>query len=115
MATAHIKKDDLVIVTTGAASFRGQTGKVLRVLPKKNQVIVQGLRMITKSTKATQTNQGGLIKREGPIHISNVKKVTGDEKPAAKAAKAAKAPAAAKPAAAKKKAAAKPKKSTDES
>ena len=71
MAKFHIKKDDQVIVLAGAD--KGRTGKVLKVLRDKERVIVEGIHMVSKSTKPSAANpQGGIIKQEAPIHISNV-------------------------------------------
>ena len=71
MAKFHIKKDDQVIVLAGAD--KGKTGKVLKVLRDKERVIVEGIHMVSKSTKPSAANpQGGIIKQEAPIHISNV-------------------------------------------
>ena len=82
----HVKKGDQVQVTTG--NHRGAQGKVLQVLPKKEQVLIEGVRLIKKHTRRSQDHpNGGIIQREGPIHISNVKLI---EK-AAKAEKAKKA------------------------
>ncbi|MCE9611394.1 MAG: 50S ribosomal protein L24 [Chthoniobacter sp.] len=68
----HVKKGDQVQVITG--NHLGATGKVLAVLPKKQQVLIEGVRLIKKHVKKTQDNpQGAIIEREGPIHISNVK------------------------------------------
>jgi large subunit ribosomal protein L24 len=72
---ARIKTDDQVIVISG--KDRGKQGKVLRVDPKNEKVIVEGLNMIKRHQKAQQTGptsqqQGGVIEREAPIHISNV-------------------------------------------
>ena len=70
----HVKKDDQVLVFTGYHS--GAAGKVLAVLPKKQQVLIEGVRLIKRHVKKTQDNpQGAIIEREGPIHISNVKLV----------------------------------------
>jgi large subunit ribosomal protein L24 len=70
----HVKKGDNVAVITG--NHKGATGKVLQVLPKKQQVLIEGVRIIKKHTRKSQDNpQGAIIEREGPIHISNVKKV----------------------------------------
>jgi large subunit ribosomal protein L24 len=83
----HVKKGDNVQVITG--NHRGAKGKILAVLPKKSQVIIEGVRLIKRHTKRSQDNQqGGIIEREGPIHISNVKAIV-EEAPAPKA-KAAK-------------------------
>ena len=70
----HVKKGDNVQVITG--NHKGATGKILQVLPAKQQVLIEGVRMIKKHTKKSQDNpQGAIIQREGPIHVSNVKKV----------------------------------------
>jgi large subunit ribosomal protein L24 len=75
----HVKRGDQVQVITGNHS--GSTGKVLAVLPKKQQVLIEGVRLIKKHTKKSQDNpQGAIIQREGPIHISNVKVVEQSEK-----------------------------------
>jgi len=67
----HVRKGDLVVVTAG--NNRGATGEVLRVLPDKDRVVVQGVNMRAKHLKPTQANpQGGIVRRESPIHISNV-------------------------------------------
>lgn len=71
----HVSKGDEIVVITG--NHRGATGKVLQVLTKKNQVLVEGVRMIKKHTKKSQDHpNGAIIEREGPIHISNVKLAT---------------------------------------
>ena len=68
----HVKKGDNVEVITGV--HRGASGKILQILPKKQQVLVEGVRMIKKHQKKSQDNpQGAIVQREGPIHISNVK------------------------------------------
>jgi large subunit ribosomal protein L24 len=68
----HVKRGDTVQVITG--NHKGATGKVLQILPKKSQVLIEGVRMIKKHTKRSQDSpQGAIIEREGPIHISNVK------------------------------------------
>lgn len=67
----HIKKGDTVIVNSG--EYRGQTGKVLEVLTKSSRAIVEGVNLISKHTKPNAENpQGGIIKKEAPIHISNL-------------------------------------------
>lgn len=74
----HVKKNDQVQVITG--NHKGATGKVLAVLPKKQQVLIEGVRLIKKHTRKSQDNpQGAIIEREGPIHISNVKRVEQEE------------------------------------
>lgn len=76
----HVKRNDEVQVISG--SQRGQKGKVLQILTKKNRVIVEGVNMIKKAVRPTQTNpKGGFEEREGSIHISNIKLVKrGDSK-----------------------------------
>lgn len=75
----HIRKGDTVIVTAG--NDKGATGEVLRVLPKRDRVVVQGVNMRSKHLKPTEANpQGGILRREMPIHISNVSPVV-DGKP----------------------------------
>ena len=70
----HVKKGDNVTVITG--NHKGASGKVLQVLPKKQQVLIEGVRIIKKHTRKSQDNpQGAIVEREGPIHISNVKRV----------------------------------------
>jgi large subunit ribosomal protein L24 len=72
----HIRKGDTVIITAG--NDRGATGEVLRVLAKENRVVVQGVNVRAKHLKPTQANpQGGIVRREMPIHISNVSPVVG--------------------------------------
>src|SRR5205823_483808 len=79
----HVKKGDEVVVISG--NHRGASGKVLQVLPAKQQVLIEGVRIIKRHEKKSQENpQGRIAQREGPIHISNVKLV----EPAAKTEKA---------------------------
>ena len=71
MGKLHIKKGDIVIVNTGKNS--GKEGKVLQVFPKDQRAIVEGINLVSKHTKPTAANpQGGIIKQEAPIHISNL-------------------------------------------
>ena len=68
----HVKKGDDVVVISG--NHRGSTGKILQILTRKNQVLIEGVRMIKKHVKKSAEHQnGGIIEREGPLHISNVK------------------------------------------
>lgn len=70
----HVKKGDQVEVIAG--NYRGSTGKILQVLPKKNRVLIEGVRLIKKHLRKSQDNPSGKIaEREGPVHISNVKLV----------------------------------------
>ncbi len=67
----HVKKGDEVKILTGKDI--GKTGRVLMVLPEKERVLVEGINMKTHHDKPTQDNpQGGRLKREGAIHVSNV-------------------------------------------
>ena len=81
MAIAHVRKGDTVIVVAGKE--RGKKGKVLRVIPEKGRVVVERINMIKKHQKPTQKiRQGGIIEREGAIHLSNVMLVDpGSNKP----------------------------------
>ncbi len=66
-----IKKEDNVVVISG--NFKGKTGKILKVFPKKNRVIIEGVNLRKRHTKASQQNpQGGIIEKESPIEASNV-------------------------------------------
>lgn len=67
----RVKKGDTVVVITG--KDKGKSGKVLKVFPKANRVLVEGANVITKHQKPNAINpQGGIINKEAPIHISNV-------------------------------------------
>jgi len=71
MAQLHIKKGDTVYVLAG--DDKGKTGRVLSVLAKEQRAIVEGINIVSKSTKPTaQHPQGGIIKKEAPIHLSNL-------------------------------------------
>lgn len=74
MSKLHIKKGDTVYVNAG--NDRGKTGRVLRVIVDKQRAVVEGINMVSKSTKPNAKNpQGGIIKMEAPIHISNLNPV----------------------------------------
>ncbi len=67
----HIKKGDMVIVNSGDS--KGVQGRVLEVLVKDNRAIVEGVNKVTKHTKPNAKNtQGGIVKKEAPIHITNL-------------------------------------------
>ncbi|MCJ7729433.1 MAG: 50S ribosomal protein L24 [Sedimentisphaerales bacterium] len=71
----HIKKGDMVEIIAG--DYKGTTGRVLRVIPKDNKVVVQGQNTAKKHVRPSRKNpQGGRINVEQPIHISNVLPVT---------------------------------------
>lgn len=66
-----LKKNDLVEIITG--KDRGKQGKILKIDREKGRVVVQGLNMVKKARrKRSQTDQGGIIELEAPLHISNV-------------------------------------------
>jgi large subunit ribosomal protein L24 len=74
----HVKKGDNVEVITG--NFSGSTGKILEVLPKKQRVLIEGVRLIKKHLRKSQDNPNGKIaEREGPIHISNVRLIEAEK------------------------------------
>lgn len=68
-----IVKEDTVKVIKGKYSDRGKVGKVLKVFPEQNKVIVEGVNIAKRHSKPTQKNpQGGIIEKEAPIHVSKV-------------------------------------------
>ena len=70
----HVKTGDYVLVIAG--NEKNGKGKILQVIPDKQQVIIEGVRMIKKHARKSQDRpDGGIIELEGPIHISNVKKI----------------------------------------
>lgn len=80
MAAAKIKKGDSVVVRSG--KDKGRTGTVLQVLPKDDKVIVAGVNIAARHRKPSQTNpQGGIDRREAPLHISKVAVADKDGKP----------------------------------
>ena len=67
----HVVKNDMVKILSG--KYSGKTGKVLKVFPDQNRLIVEGVNIIKKHTKPSQKNQqGGIIAKESSIHVSNV-------------------------------------------
>ena len=67
---AKIKKGDKVVVIAG--KDRGAEGEVVQVMPANDRVVVRGVNIVKKHQRQTQTEQGGILSREAPIHISNV-------------------------------------------
>jgi large subunit ribosomal protein L24 len=67
---AKYKKGDTVIVMTGRD--KGKRGEILRVLPAAQRVYVQGVNIVKRHTRATQTQTGGIVEKEAPIHMSNL-------------------------------------------
>ena len=71
MIKLKIKSGDIVRVIAG--DHKGSEGKVLRVLREKNKAVVEGVNMVSKHTKPSAKNpQGGIVKKEAPIHVSNL-------------------------------------------
>lgn len=74
MKKIHIKKGDTVYVNAG--NDKGKTGKVLEVIPSKDRAIVEGINMVSRHTKPNAKHpQGGIIKQEASIHVSNLQLV----------------------------------------
>jgi large subunit ribosomal protein L24 len=72
-AKFNIKKGDNVVVITGDDKDPSKARKVLEVFPDKSKVLVEGVNIVTKHTKPTaQNTKGGIVRKEAPIHISNV-------------------------------------------
>ena len=65
-----IRKGDKVVVLAG--KDKGRTGEVLQVMPKESRALVRGVNVVTRHQKQTAGEQGGLVRKEGPIHLSNV-------------------------------------------
>jgi len=77
----HVKKGDNVEVIAG--NYKGSSGKILQVLPRKQRVLIEGVRIIKRHLRKSQDNpQGKIAEREGPIHISNVRLMERTEKKA---------------------------------
>jgi large subunit ribosomal protein L24 len=77
---AKIKKGDRVLVLAG--KDKGRQGNVLRVMPTENRLLVEGVNVVQRHTRPTQTSpQGGIINKEAPIHVSNVAFVTKSGEP----------------------------------
>ena len=71
MVKIKIRKNDIVLVNSG--NSKGEKGKVIKIYPKENKAMVEGVNMISKHTKPNAANpQGGIIKQESKIHISNL-------------------------------------------
>ena len=80
MKKFNIKKGDTVYVNAG--NDKGKTGKVLEVIREKDRVLVEGINLVSKHTRPNPKNpQGGIVKQEAPIHISNVNLMDAAGKP----------------------------------
>ena len=67
---SNIKKGDKVVVTTGRD--KGKKGEVLKIFPKEESALVQGVHVVKRHQRQTQTAQGGIVSKESPIHLSNI-------------------------------------------
>jgi len=65
-----IKKGDKVVVLAG--KDKGRTGEVLRMMPKDDKAVVRGINIVRRHQRQTQSQEGGIISKEAPIHISNI-------------------------------------------
>ena len=80
MAASKIKKGDTVVVLSG--KDKGRTGDVVRAMPKEGKVIVSGINVHARHRKPSQANpQGGIERKEAPLHMSKVAIATADGKP----------------------------------
>jgi large subunit ribosomal protein L24 len=70
MAKLKIRKGDHVVVITG--KDKGKKGEVLKVMPEENRVIVKGVAIVRRHQRQTATQDGGIISKEGPVHVSNL-------------------------------------------
>ncbi|CAM5768879.1 50S ribosomal protein L24 [Labrys miyagiensis] len=67
---AKIKKGDKVVVTTGRS--KGRVGEVIQVFPEENRAIIRGVNVVRRHQRQTASQEGGVISKEAPIHLSNV-------------------------------------------
>ena len=68
----HIRKSDTVMVISG--KFKGRRGRVLRVIPSEDRILVEGINIVKRHTRpSNRQQQGGIVEREAPIHISKVR------------------------------------------
>ena len=67
---SNIRKGDNVVVITG--SDKGKKGSVLKVFPKENRALVQGVNMVKRHQRQTQTQQAGIVSKEAPVQLSNI-------------------------------------------
>jgi large subunit ribosomal protein L24 len=70
MAKVKIRKGDHVVVLTG--KDKGKNGEVLKVMPRENRALVQGVNVVKRHQRQTPQQDGGIIAREAPVHISNL-------------------------------------------
>ena len=67
---ARIRKGDKVVVLSGRD--KGRSGEVIKVMPKDERAVVRGVNMVTRHQKQTAAQEGGLVRKEAPIHLSNI-------------------------------------------
>lgn len=67
---AKVKKGDRVVMLAG--KDKGKSGEVVQVYPKDKRVVVSGVNMVKRHTAPSQTNAGGIVEKEAPVHVSNV-------------------------------------------
>ena len=82
MAKARVKKGDMVVVISGKDKDLSTPRRVLQVVPARNRVLVEGVNMVKRHTRANpqRNNQGGIVEREGLIDLSNVMPIDPDSK-----------------------------------
>jgi large subunit ribosomal protein L24 len=66
----HVKKGDTVVIVSG--KDKSKTGKVLQILPKRDGVLVEGLNVVKRHSRARGNEAGGIVEKEAPVHVSNV-------------------------------------------
>ena len=74
-----IRKGDKVVVLTG--KDKGRTGEVLQVMPKDDKALVRGVNQVKRHQRQSQSQEGGIITKEAPIHLSNIAIAAADGKP----------------------------------
>jgi large subunit ribosomal protein L24 len=67
---SNIRKGDNVVIVSG--SDKGKKGSVLKVFPKESRALVQGVNMVKRHQRQTQTQQAGIVSKEAPVHLSNI-------------------------------------------
>ncbi len=70
MSASKIKKGDKVVVLAGRD--KGKSGEVIEVRPKENRALVRGVNMVRRHQRQSATQEGGIVSKEGPIHLSNI-------------------------------------------
>ncbi|MBS4774124.1 MAG: 50S ribosomal protein L24 [Proteobacteria bacterium] len=78
MPKLKVKKGDQVVILSG--DDKGKTGEVVKAMPTEGKVVVQGINLVKRHTKPSQTNPGGIVTKEAPINVSNVALMNKDGK-----------------------------------